>query len=117
MFYSTQQCQEKGGEITSWSPQAAVKIRKSKQVKGKKGRSLNFSEREKGCWWVGNKEARKRKHRRRICSVWKMWEPSTQMLQKKAIEKLNGTCIGLQLGACLSMLLNGDLNEREESKK
>lgn len=94
-----------------------MKIRKSKQVKGKKGRSLNFSEQEKGCWWVGNKEVRKRKHRRRICSVWKMWEPSTQMLQKKAIEKLNGTCIGLQLGACLSMLLNGDLNEREESKK
>lgn len=63
---------------------------------------------------MGNKEARK--HRRRICGVWKMWEPSTQMLQKKAVEKLNRTCKGLQLGA-KCVLLNGDLNERAENKK
>lgn len=49
---------------------------------------------------MGNKEARERKNRRRICYVWKMWESSTQMLQKKAIEKLNGTCRGSLLGTC-----------------
>lgn len=64
-----------------------------------------------------NKEARKRKHRRRICYVWKMWEPSTQMLQKKVIEKLNGTRLGLQLGAGLSTSLKRDLDAGKGSKK
>lgn len=59
---------------------------------------------------MGNKEARERKNRRKICYVWKMWESSTQMLQKKVIEKLNGTCRGSLLGTCLRTSLNGNLD-------